>query len=228
MLVGIYGFTKSGKTVLIEKLTAHFTEKGFRVATIKHVHHENFSLDKEKTDTWRHAKAGSKLVVMASDVETAFMVKDRMEFGDIVKKINSIQNNDLILVEGFKGKELPKIAVGDIENESDTIFRFQDNFDDIVKHIERHLQAEKILERLPKLDCKKCGTVCAELSLQILDGEKEFKDCVYYSEIDLSIKVDDKELPLGHFAKDIISKTVKGMVSSLKGVDGSKIGSIEF
>jgi len=228
MLIGIYGYAKTGKTKLIESLTSHFAKKGYIVATIKHVHHEKFSLDKENSDTWRHCAAGARFVVMASGIETTFMIKEEMDFDDIIKRMKILCPADLILVEGFKSKDIPKIALGDIEEASNTIFRFEDNLDEVINFIERNLQAEKILDKLPKLDCKKCGVLCPEFAVQILDGKKDYQECVYFSDVDLSISVNDKKLPMGQFAKDIISKTMKGMVSSLKGVDESKIESIEL
>jgi molybdopterin-guanine dinucleotide biosynthesis protein B len=228
MIIGIYGYSKSGKTMLTESLTSYFASKGYVVATLKHVHKKNFSLDKENTDTWRHWMAGSKLVVMASDIETSYMIKEAMDLDDIIKRMKELSPADLILVEGFKSKDIPKIAVGDIEETGNTIFRYEDNLDEIIDFIDRNLQVENILRKLPGLDCRKCGMLCAEFAVRILEGQKGYQECVYFSNVDLSISVNEKKLPMGQFAKDIISKTIKGMVSSLKGVDESKIESIEL
>ncbi|MGZ5823753.1 MAG: molybdopterin-guanine dinucleotide biosynthesis protein B [Hyphomicrobium sp.] len=39
-LIGIVGWKNSGKTTLIERLVAALTQRGLRVATVKHTHHE--------------------------------------------------------------------------------------------------------------------------------------------------------------------------------------------
>ena len=43
-MLGVAGWSNSGKTTLIEKLTKHFSDCGLRVATIKHTHHK-FDID---------------------------------------------------------------------------------------------------------------------------------------------------------------------------------------
>ncbi|MGZ5851990.1 MAG: molybdopterin-guanine dinucleotide biosynthesis protein B, partial [Hyphomicrobium sp.] len=38
--MGIVGWKNSGKTTLIERLVVALTQRGLRVATVKHTHHE--------------------------------------------------------------------------------------------------------------------------------------------------------------------------------------------
>ncbi|MEE9116122.1 MAG: molybdopterin-guanine dinucleotide biosynthesis protein B [Thermoplasmata archaeon] len=229
MILGIYGHKKSGKTVLVEELTRSLTEKGYEVATIKHTHHKEHGLDVEGSDTRRHAQAGAKVVSLSTDVETLYILKRNVELSDIESHIEKLGAVDIVLAEGFKGEEISKIAVGDIEDERNTVLRYTDNLDEITKFIEDGIQAERILERLPGLDCKKCGVTCAELAALILEENKNYQDCVYFSDtVDVETNVNGRNIPMGKFAKDILSRTVRGMVSSLKGVDESKVKSVEL
>jgi molybdopterin-guanine dinucleotide biosynthesis protein B len=229
VILGIYGHKNSGKTVLVEELIGRCRGMGYRIATIKHTRHMGKGLDVEGTDTWRHGQSGAEVVALSSDDETMFILKRNMELADMESSIGDLEEIDLTLVEGFKGAEISKVAVGDIEEEKNTVFRFKDNIDEIVTFIKEGIGAERILRKLPGLDCKKCGVTCAELAAFVLDGQKDLQDCIYFSEaVDVTTKVNGKNIPMGKFAKDIMSKTIRGMVSSLKGVDESNVRTVEI
>lgn len=225
MIIGIYGYSKSGKTTLIENLVKELSKK-YKVATIKHISEKNFSIDKEGKDTFRHRKAGASLTVAFSGNETAFIF-ERMKFEEVLKAIENF-NFDLIMLEGFKGKKIKKIAIGGIKKKQNTIFRWKigNSIGEILFFIEQRIKEERIYEKLPKLNCKKCGFDCFGFAKQVAKGKKKFENCYYFSEINIELRVNKKEIPLGKFTKEIIAKTLKGMVSSLKEV--KKVREIEL
>ncbi|MCK5291319.1 MAG: molybdopterin-guanine dinucleotide biosynthesis protein B [Thermoplasmata archaeon] len=229
MILGVYGLKDSGKTTLVEGLTNRLTEMGYSVGTVKHTHLKDVGLDVEGSDTWKHARAGAGIVALSSSEETMFLVKRELKLGEIETAMGSISPFDLLLVEGFKGEDMPKIAVGDIEEESNTVLRFTDNIDEIVEFARNNIESERILARLPGLDCEKCGFLCAGMAAEILDHQRSFEDCVYYStDVLVRTKVNGKKIPMGKFAKDVLSKTLKGLVSSLKGVPEEEVETIEI
>lgn len=57
-LFGITGWKNSGKTTMTERLVACLTARGYRIATIKHAHH-NFDIDHEGTDSSASSKGRS-------------------------------------------------------------------------------------------------------------------------------------------------------------------------
>ena len=52
------GRSKTGKTTVIEKLIPALREKGFKIAVIKH-HHHDFDIDIPGKDTYRYKQAGA-------------------------------------------------------------------------------------------------------------------------------------------------------------------------
>lgn len=110
-MIGIAGWSNAGKTTLIEKLTAHFTAQGLRVATIKHTHHK-FDIDKPDSDTARHRRAGASetAIVSGSRVAVIEEIEQRGEpaLADIARRLKPA---DLIFVEGYKSADIPKIEV---------------------------------------------------------------------------------------------------------------------
>ena len=73
-VVSFVGRSNSGKTTLLEKVIRALKLRGYRVAVIKHSHHD-FDLDQTGKDTWRFAQAGSDAVVISSPQKLALIKK---------------------------------------------------------------------------------------------------------------------------------------------------------
>ena len=106
---GIIGWKNSGKTGLLERLVENITSRGFSVSTMKHAHH-NFDIDHKGKDSYRHRKAGAHQVLLSSDSRWVLMTELEknleLEMDALLRKMNPV---DLILVEGFKAIDHPKI-----------------------------------------------------------------------------------------------------------------------
>ena len=109
-IVSIVGKSNTGKTTLLEKLIAELVARGWRVATIKHNRH-GFNIDHEGKDSFRHKKAGAHMTVVSSPYQIALIqdVDHDYSFDEIRK--NFITDVDIILTEGFKVNDYPKIEV---------------------------------------------------------------------------------------------------------------------
>jgi molybdopterin-guanine dinucleotide biosynthesis protein B len=109
-IVSIVGKSGSGKTTLIEKLIAELTRRGWRVATLKHSHHD-FRIDQEGKDSWRHRQAGAVTTVLASPFTVAVIEKPPRDYTLAEAAGRYIREADIILAEGYKGNPHPKIEV---------------------------------------------------------------------------------------------------------------------
>ena len=109
-IVSIVGKSNSGKTTLLEKIIADLTHRGYRIATIKHNRH-GFDIDHEGKDSYRHKKAGAHTTVVSSPHQLALVqdVDHDHSFEEIREKF--ISGADIILTEGFKVNDYPKIEV---------------------------------------------------------------------------------------------------------------------
>ena len=105
------GKKKSGKTTVIVALVAELVRRGHRVGTIKHGHH--FDLDTEGTDSRRHRDAGAERVVLAGPEGFAVIGTwpDREPAGPRELAARHLHDMDVVLVEGFKGEDVPKIEI---------------------------------------------------------------------------------------------------------------------
>ena len=109
-IISIVGKSGSGKTTLLEKLITELKKRGYRVAIVKHSHHTS-DIDTADKDTWRFTKAGSELSALNSLDNLAIYRRmdeyfDPQEISDFV-----LWDYDLILTEGFKSSDFPKIEV---------------------------------------------------------------------------------------------------------------------
>ena len=107
---GIIGWKNSGKTSLMERLVACITARGFSVSTVKHVHHD-VDLDHPGKDTFRHRAAGAFEVILASAHRFALMREHRGPEPDLSAILARLAPVDLVLVEGYKRDNHPKIEV---------------------------------------------------------------------------------------------------------------------
>lgn len=110
-IVCIVGRSNSGKTTLIERLLLELTGAGYRVATIKHAGH-GFDLDTEGKDSWRHKRAGASQVVVLSKGSLAMFtdVAEELPVEEIRDRFIN-KDIDLIIAEGWKSEEFPKVIV---------------------------------------------------------------------------------------------------------------------
>lgn len=110
-LLAITGYSGTGKTTLLEKLIPQLRQNGLRVGLIKHSHH-NVEVDKPGKDSHRLREAGANPTMIVCDQRWAMMVEtdSPTSFETLLKQFDRFEL-DLILVEGFKHEQLPKIQL---------------------------------------------------------------------------------------------------------------------
>lgn len=108
ILIAVSGVKNSGKTTLITKLIPRLVNLGYKVATIKHDGHD-FQSDIEGTDSYKHKEAGAYGSAIFS--KTKFMVvKEQAEISE-KELVNYFPEANIILLEGFKHSNYPKIEI---------------------------------------------------------------------------------------------------------------------
>jgi molybdopterin-guanine dinucleotide biosynthesis protein B len=115
-IIGLAGWSGSGKTTLISKVIPCLLARGVRVSTLKHAHH-GFDLDKPGKDSFVHRESGATEVIISSARRWAVLheLRDEPEWNmaDLVGKMSPV---DLVLVEGFKRDNFPKLEIHRAEN----------------------------------------------------------------------------------------------------------------
>jgi len=186
-VISVLGYKDSGKTLLIEGLVKGLTGRGLKVATAKHISQRGFTMDREGKDTWRHSKAGANPVLSVSEGEIAILMKEGLEGLSIDRLLELIPKADVFILEGFSWLTLKDERVGKIicvrdEGESELFkgkvkgdliavcslrklnpptLNIREDIDTIVSEVSEYIdgviETLKILEKLPRLNCGKCG-----------------------------------------------------------------------
>lgn len=108
---GIAGRSGMGKTTLLERLVPELRSRGLVVSLIKHSH-KSIEIDRPGKDSYRLREAGCQEVLLLGDGRWALMHELR---GDpeppLPYLLSRIQRCDLVLVEGFKSGDFPKLEV---------------------------------------------------------------------------------------------------------------------
>lgn len=108
-VIGIAGWKKSGKTTLTVRLVEELTRRGYKVATVKHAHHD-FQIDDGPTDSARHRKAGAREVAIVSARRWAIVHEiGEADEPDLEDVLSWLSPADIVVVEGYKTAPIPKI-----------------------------------------------------------------------------------------------------------------------
>ncbi len=107
-IVSIVGKSNSGKTTLIEKLIYELKSRGYRIATIKHAA-QGMDFNESGKDSWRHIQAGSEFTAVSSPDMIVLIkpINQDITLDEIAHLLGD--NYDIILAEGFKQSDMPKI-----------------------------------------------------------------------------------------------------------------------
>lgn len=233
-LFSVFGITQSGKTTTIENIIRELRKRRYSVGSVKEIHFEQFAIDQEGTNTYRHKAAGSELVTARGYYETDILFPEQLS----VEKILRFYQQDYVVLEGVTDYNVPKIITA--HNMKEIAERFDASvfaisgkistqlkeyegipvvnaLDDITRLVD--LIEEKVYEKLPDFPaecCGICGYDCRELGTRILQGKAKREDC-HISEKSIRLIIDDKEIDMVPFVQNILRNAVEGVVKELEG-----------
>jgi len=206
LIVSIVGKSKSGKTALIEKLVGELKLRGFRVATIKHTPH-GMTFDEVDKDSWRHIRAGSEATAIVSPDKVVFIkpMAQELPLDQIARFFG--EDYDIILAEGFRQSNVPKIEVHRKE--------IGPPFSNIRKLIA--IVTDEPLE-----------TKTRQFSLQDIKGLADLLEegFIKPQRERVSLYINNATVTLSTFPKEVITSVILAIASCLKGV--GKVRSLEL
>lgn len=205
-IVSVIGKSKSGKTTLIEKLIKELKSRGYRVATIKHAP-QGVSFDEPDKDSWRHLQAGSEAVSVSSPDRIVLIkpVAQEPALDEIARLLG--EDYDIILTEGFKQGNAPKIEV----HRKEAGPPFKD-----IKKLIAIVTDEPLETKARQFSPEDVKGLADLLEKGFIEPQRER----------ISLYINNTPIPLTVFPKQIISNVLLASVSSLKGV--SKIESLQI
>jgi len=112
-ILGFAAYSGTGKTTLLTQLIPILKQQGLRIGLIKHSHH-NFQIDQPGKDSYRLRDAGASPVMLVSSHRRAIITEFPAIFEPVLdEQLLAFDQSelDLILVEGFKATQFPKIEL---------------------------------------------------------------------------------------------------------------------
>jgi len=205
-IVSIVGKSKSGKTTLIEKLIRELKLRGYRVATIKHVPRD-ITFDEPGKDSWRHIQAGSEATTISSPKKVVLIkpVAQEPTLGEIGRLFG--EDYDIILTEGFKDSDAPKIETH--RKEAGLPLR-------AIKKVVAIVTDEPLETKARQFSFEDVKSLDNLLEEGFIKPQRE-RVVLYVNDVPVSLTA---------FPKEIISNILVAMASSLRGV--GEIKSLEI
>ncbi len=199
-IISIVGKSRSGKTTLLESLIIELKQRGYRVAVIKHTS-EDFELDKVGKDSWRLNQVGSEVVAISSPHKLAIIKQVERDLSPQELSRFIDWDYDLILTEGFKLSNTPKIEV------------------------HRKEQGEELLcppqQLLAVVTDEPLDVDVPQFSRDEIQGLADLIEnwlLAQLREDDVKLFINHASVPINLFIKDLLARTLVAMVSGLKGV----------
>jgi molybdopterin-guanine dinucleotide biosynthesis protein B len=140
-LVCIVGRSNAGKTTLIEKLLPELIRLGLSVGTIKHDVH-GFDIDVPGKDSWRHKRAGAKRTMISSPAKLA-LIQDTDHDPGLGELLEFFRGLDLVLAEGYKRENRPKVEVFRPEAYVEPLCRADENLIALVSDVPVSLNVQR-------------------------------------------------------------------------------------
>jgi len=112
-VIGFAAYSGTGKTTLIKKVVKILKELNYKVSVIKHAHHD-FDTDLPGKDSYEIRASGAENMLISSSKRWALIHENNnnseLKLTDLLTILKSI-DSDIILVEGFKSENFPKIEL---------------------------------------------------------------------------------------------------------------------
>jgi molybdopterin-guanine dinucleotide biosynthesis protein B len=203
-VLSFVGRHNSGKTTFLEKVVSELKSRGYSVAVIKH-HKNSFEIDTPGKDTWRLARAGSDVIVISSPEKMAMIKNTQQELTlDQLKDIAG-ESVDIVISEGYKYDNKPKIEV------------FRSEVSDKILSDEKDLIALvtdcKLETAVPQFTFDDSGGVVELIIDRFLKKQEE---------TDVALIVNGSPVEMKPFIRDMFINTVTGLVAALHGTENAR------
>jgi len=143
-IVHFLGYSGSGKTFTISCLIRELSKAGKNIGTLKHVHSQDFSIDRRGKDSWIFKKSGASVMIVLSPHESVVIRQKRI--GSQLDSESALDNAfrvlkkeklDYLFVEGFnnmleKKPQIKRIVCARNEREMEKLLKLHKKVDCIV------------------------------------------------------------------------------------------------
>ncbi len=203
-IVSFVGYHNVGKTTFATKVVRILKKKGYSVAVLKSTKHREVVKDTEGKDSFRYRQAGADAVGIVTPDELVVF----QGIGKINLKFLSFllfDDYDIVVCEGFKHQDIPKIEVTRKEFRNKLLLQ---EIDGIVA----------VVSDYPVPNVRNFSIDSPEEVARFLEREFIRKRTEGFPE-DVELFINGKRIPMKFFVKKVLSNLLSGFVGSLTGID---------
>lgn len=245
-VLSVAGYHHTGKTTVVVELIKELRRRGYRVASIKDIHSDDFTMEKEGSNSWKHWEASQNVVFARGHNETCQIWHKQLSLNEMLDRLNA----DWVVVEGMKTAALPRIICAESieqleELVDDTTIAVSGKFSDANSNY-RHLKVlnatkditeladlteRKVFEVLPLAKpecCGECGLSCYEMTGAILQGKRSREECRTDRRLKVKIRLNGKQLDIVPFVQNTLKDIILAYLQNLKGFKKDSKISIEI
>lgn len=238
----VIGYHHTGKTTVVTELVKSLSARGYKVATIKDIHNQDFKSDTEGKNSWQHIQAGAEMTFVRGLHDCALIFPKPLTLNEMT----ALMSCDYLIIEGMKDAPLPKILCAENieqleELYDDTVFAISGKLSsgkinwqeppllDIFSELDKltGLVEQKVFELLPDCDpdcCSACGLSCYDMVKAILKGKRRRSECKTDNPQQITLSIDGKPVTIVPFVQNLLKDVLLAIVANLK--DTSPLGNI--
>jgi molybdopterin-guanine dinucleotide biosynthesis protein B len=218
-IIAVVGSRHSGKTTTTEAIVKGLTKKGYQIATAKHIHQPDFTIDTKGRDTWKHTQAGAQTTIAVAQNELTTITKTnttKLTLKDITHNIPN--NTDIIILEGFRGliaqdPTVPKIVTAKNKTE---INEAQHVFKPILAFSTPLHKQKTDTTKTPQINVlkepQKLINIIDQRTNPIIKKRRETQEAA-------SIEINGETLPLNPYVQKVTRNVLLSIISTLKGTN---------
>ncbi|MDY6914735.1 MAG: molybdopterin-guanine dinucleotide biosynthesis protein B [Candidatus Cloacimonadota bacterium] len=237
----VTGYHHTGKTTVVTAILKELKKRNYSVASIKDIHYDKFTMEKENSNSWKHWKASGSVVFARGKKETYQIWHEHLSLNEMLRYLQA----DFVVIEGMKTAAVPHIICANNQDEltelvDETTFAISGKYAngnqnfisqpviDANNEIEKlvDLIERKVFPVLPLAEpkcCGACGLDCYQMVGAILKGEKKRSDCVLDNCKNIVLKVNGREEKIVPFVQNVLKDTILALVRKLKGCEKGRI-----
>jgi len=205
-VISFIGYHNSGKTTVATKVVKELRKKGYTVAVLKSTKHRKLIGDTPGKDSYRYREAGAGAVgIVSPDEIVLFQDIDRDKLNLEFLSFLLFGEYDIVICEGFKRADVPKIEVTRKELGQPLLFK---EVNGVVA----------VVSDFPINEIKNFSFEDVELLTSFIEEnfikqrEDEFPD-------EVELFINGKRVSVEHYVKKTIRGILYGFIEPLKKVD---------
>ena len=139
------------------------------------------------------------------DIIKVVTVTSEAEAIEVLEEVGRI--HAIVGLERREFREVPCVSIEELPR----------LIDDLVQPA---FKLRKLLAKLPAIDCRLCGLPdCLSFAREVVEGRRVLEECPILSGKAAVVELDGKAIPLNPFVREVVRKTILGLVSTLRGIE---------